>query len=261
MKKKLNGKTLVLTRSKDQCSELGSKLENLGADVLELPLIKILPYTDKETINDVFAELGSYEWIIFTSRNGVQHFFNIFFSKFKDIRCIGGLRIACVGQGTASEIEKLHLEVDFMPKEALSENLAEELIENQSLENTKVLVITGNLNRETIVETLEHKGNAIVDTLQVYETKTENLSNNLNAKIFREKGADAIIFSSSSAVKSFIEQVQSLKLEPNAKSPLICSIGPVTSQTIKEAGLKVSIEAKNHTIEGIVESILEQLGN
>ncbi len=258
-KNSLSGKKIVLTRNKEQSGELRSKLENLKAAVIELPLIKILPFNDEDETDDVFLELGSYEWIIFTSRNGVQNFFNLFFNKFKDIRCIGGLKIACIGPGTAAEVAKYHLEVDFIPREAESENLADELIESQSMDNTKVLVITGNLNRDVLVETLEEKGHAIVDTLQVYETQLEDLSHNKEAKIFREMGADVIIFLSSSAVTSFILQVKSLKLEPSAKHPLICSIGPLTSKTIRDAGLTVNVEAKNHTIDGIVDILLEKL--
>lgn len=258
--KSLNEKKIVLTRNKEQSSELRSKLEVLGAKVLELPLIKILPYNDTKAINEVLDEIGSYEWIIFTSRNGVHYFFNIFFNKFKDIRCIGGIKFACVGQGTAAEIEKYHLEVDFLPGEALSENLAEGLIETESMDNTKVLVITGNLNRDDLVETLDQKGHAIVDTLQVYETKLEDLADNVVAKTFREQGADAIVFSSSSAVNSFIQQVNSLKLEAKAKKPLICSIGPLTSKTIQDAGLTVNMEAKSHSVDGIINALLEKLG-
>lgn len=256
--KTLNGRQIVLTRSKERSTELRNKIEALGAEVLELPLIKIAPYCDPKSLDDVFTEIGSYEWIIFTSRNGVEHFFNFFFNRFKDIRCIGGLRIACVGNGTSSEIEKYHLEVDFMPKEATSEALANELIAHQELENTKILVITGNLNRDILVETLETKGQAIVDTLQVYETQLEDLSNSNDAKKFRQKGADAIVFASSSAVDSFVKQVNALQLTSKAQKPLTCSIGPITSQTMKLSGIPVDMEAKEHTVDGIVATLVER---
>lgn len=251
---------VVLTRSKEQSNELRTKIEALGATVIDLPLIKIAPYCDPVAIDEVFSEIGSYEWIIFTSRNGVHYFFDFFFHRFKDIRCIGGLKIACVGEGTAAEIEKYHLEVDFMPEEALSENLADGLIEDQSMDNTKVLVITGNLNRDTLVEVLETKGHAIVDTLMVYETKLENLADNIQAQTFRKEGADVIVFASSSAVNSFVQQAESLQIESKAKQPCICSIGPITSQAIRNAGLTVGVEAKNHTVDGIVEILLERFG-
>lgn len=254
----LQGRRIVLTRNREQSAELRSKIEALGAEVLELPLIKISPYCDPKALDDVFAEIGSYEWIIFTSRNGVQHFFDFFFKRFKDIRCIGGIRIACVGQGTAAEVEKYHLEVDFMPEEALSENLADGLMEYQDLDNTKVLVITGNLNRDTLVESLEKKGRAIVDTLKVYETELEDLSDSEDVKDFRQKGADVIVFASSSAVDSFVKQAKSLQLAPKAKKPLTCSIGPITSKTMKTIGVPMDIEAKEHTVDGIIAVLLNR---
>src|ERR1700751_2220614 len=94
----LSGKRIVLTRNKESSGSLRSKLEALGAKVIDLPLIKIVPYFDAEGIDEVLSEMGSYEWVIFTSRNGVHYFFNIFFNKFKDIRCIGGVKFACVGE-------------------------------------------------------------------------------------------------------------------------------------------------------------------
>jgi uroporphyrinogen III methyltransferase/synthase len=254
----LDGRKIVLTRNKEQSVELRNKLESLGAEVLELPLIKVSPYCDPKALDDVFTEIGSYEWIVFTSRNGVQYFFDFFFKRFKDIRCIGGLRIACVGQGTAAALETYHLEVDFMPEEALSENLADGLTEFQNLENTKILVITGNLNRDILVQTLETKGQAIVDTLKVYETHLEDLTNSQDVKNFRQKGADAIVFASSSAIDSFVKQAKNLQLTPKAKKPLTCSIGPITSKTMQAAGMPIDIEAKVHTIDGIITALLDR---
>lgn len=260
-KRSLIGRRVVLTRSKEQSHPLRTKLEDLGAEVLELPLITISPYCDPKALDDIFAEIGTYEWIIFTSRNGVQHFFNFFFKRFKDIRCIGGLRIACVGQGTATEVEKYHLEVDFIPEEALSENLAEGLIEYQVLDNTKLLVITGNLNRDTLVETLETKGRAIVDTLKVYETALTNLTDSDDAENFRQKGADVIVFASSSAVDSFVKQAKNLQLAHEAKKPLTCSMGPLTSKSMKAVGVPMDFEAKDHSVDGIVDTILDRFGS
>lgn len=259
-KRRLEGRRIVLTRNKEQSVELRSKVEALGAEVLELPLIKISPYCDPKALDDVFAEIGSYEWIVFTSRNGVQHFFNFFFKRFKDIRCIGGLRVACVGQGTAAEISKYHLEVDFMPEEALSESLAEGLIAHQDLDNTKILVITGNLNRDILVETLETKGRAIIDTLKVYETELEDLSSSEDVKDFRQKGADAVVFASSSAVDSFVKQAKDLQLGPKARKPLTCSIGPITSKTMQLIGIPMDMEAKDHTVDGVIAVLLERIG-
>lgn len=256
LKGTLKGKRIALTRSKDQCVELRGKIEAHGGEVIELPLIKVLPHCNPDTLDDVFNELGSYAWIIFTSRNGVSHFFDFFFKRFKDIRCIGGMKIACVGEGTAAEVEKYHLEVDFIPEEALAETLADGLIEFETLDSEKILVVTGNLNRDTLVKKLEGEGHAIVDTLQVYETEMTDLSQDVDAEGFREDGADAVVFASSSAVHSFVKQAGALQLGSKAKKPKTCSIGPATSQTMKEVGMPMDIEAKEHSLEGIVQALL-----
>lgn len=257
----LSGRRIVLTRNKEQSVELRGKIEALGGEVLELPLIKVSPYCDPKALDEIFSEIGSYEWIVFTSRNGVRHFFDFFFKRFKDIRCIGGLRVACVGEGTAAEVEKYHLEVDFVPKEAVAESLALGLIEYQNLDNIKMLVVTGNLNRDVLVETLEIKGRAIVDTLKVYETELEDLRDSEDVKNFRQKGADVIVFASSSAVDSFVKQAKELQLGSKAKKPLTCSIGPITSKTMQGVGIYVDMEAKEHTVDGIVASLLEHTGS
>lgn len=259
-KKRLRGKRVVLTRSKGQSEGLRSRLEALGAEVLELPLIKVSAYCDPAALDEVFSEMGTYEWIIFTSRNGVQHFFNFFFSRFKDIRCIGGIKIACVGPSTAAEVEKYHLEVDFMPEEALAENLGDGLMEFQDLDNTKVLVITGNLNGDGLVKRLATRGKAIVDSLQVYETELVDLSDSEDAKKFREQGADVVVFASSSAVDSFAQQAKNLQLAEGSKQPRSCSIGPQTSKTMQKVGMPVDLEAREHSVDGIVAVILEGLG-
>lgn len=257
----LQGKKIVLTRSKKQNRELRQKIESQGGEVLELPLIHVSPFHHKEVLEDVFAELGSYEWFVFTSVNGVKYFFELFFDHFKDVRSIGGARIACVGTSTALQIRKIHLQVDYIPQKATAENLAKGLLKLETLDNLKILVITGNLNSDALVKILTESGNAIVDTLQVYETKATDLKNNVTAKSFRESGADAIVFASSSAVDSFVKQAGFLKLEAKAKRPMSCSIGPSTSETMKKRGMPVDMEAAEASIEGILEVLRKGLGS
>lgn len=252
----LEGKTVVLTRTTTQNQVLKDKLKDLNASVIELPLVSIQQDTQPETLKDVWAEISSYEWIVFTSVNGVNYFFNYFFKQFKDIRCIGGMRIACVGAGTAKAVESFFLQVDLVPSEPNASALSKALIETNSLDSAKVLVITGNRNRETLVHTLEKEGNAIVDQCPVYRTELTDLSKNKDAKIFREKGADFIIFSSPSAVESFCKQAKSLQLSSNALHPKAVSIGPVTSDAMKTSGLPIPLEATDPSPSGIVAALL-----
>ena len=108
----LSGRRIVVTRALEQAGKLRHKLEEMGAEVLELPLIKIKPETSPEVMTETFAGLATYEWVIFNSTNGVRHFFDFFFKAFEDLRCLGPMRIAAIGDATAEELRKLHLQVD-----------------------------------------------------------------------------------------------------------------------------------------------------
>jgi uroporphyrinogen-III synthase len=256
--KSLYGRRVAVTRASDQASELGAMLAARGAEVIELPLIKVSKDISLDLLADVMLELGSYDWIVFTSANGVRYFFEEFRRVFDDIRSLGLLRIACVGDATARAIKAMHLKVECQPKEATAEMLADALIETGSLDSAKVLVITGNLNREVLVNKLE-AARAIVDQLQVYRTEMNDLSAEPAAADFRARGADAILFASSSAAQSYAEQTKAIRLATGAKRPLAGSIGPQTSETMKQNQIAVDFEAKTPSLEALIEALVKAL--
>ncbi len=255
-RKPLAGQRVAITRSRNQAGELKQRLESVGAEVLELPLIEVRPKMDSTTVTEVFAGLSSYEWIVFTSPNGVNYFFEIFFKAFKDIRSFGGMRVAAIGASTAREVQKQNIEVDLLPEESVSESLAEALIETGSLPSANVLVITGNQNRDVLARTLEQKGEAIVDTLQVYETIPTDLEQLPEAKDFREHGVDFITFTSSSTVHHFYKRKAEL-IPDGGIMPTTCSMGPITSKTLRSYNLPVDAEAKNQSLDGLLEAIID----
>jgi len=264
--KPLAGRRIAITRARDQAGELSQKLAALGAEVLELPLIKISQSIDKQELADVLLEFGSYDWIVFTSANGVRYFFQEFFRIFDDIRSLGLLRFAAIGAGTAREIEALRLKVECKPKLATGGALAEALIETGSLDNAKVLVITGNLNRDELVQKLE-AARAIVDRLQVYKTEQVRLEEKADEPEgavlanFRARGADCVLFASSSAVTSYADQAAALKLADGAKLPLFGSIGELTTQTLLQRGLPLAFEAREPSLDSLVDALTEKLGS
>ncbi len=255
----LRGRRVALTRAGHQNSELHARLAALGAEVLELPLIEVRKSVKNEDLAEVFPELGSYDWLVFTSTNGVRFFFEEFHRVFDDIRSLGLLRVACVGEATAKAVTALHLRVDCQPKTATAEALADELITTGSLDSAKVLVVTGNLNRDALVKRLEAEGRAIVDTLRVYETVKHDLAGDPVAADFRARGADAILFASSSAVQSFADQAKALQLAKDARRPLAGSIGPQTSETMKQTGVPVDFTAREPGLEALVEATVKAL--
>lgn len=254
----LFGRRVAVTRARDQASELAGLLTARGAEVIELPLIRVSKEISKNDLADAMLELGGYDWIVFTSPNGVRYFFEEFFRLFDDIRSLGLLRMACVGEGTAKLVKELHLKVECQPEVATADALADALIATGSLDSAKVLVITGNLNRDTLVTKLE-AAQAIVDRLQVYKTEQTDLSGDPAAADFRARGADAILFASSSAVQSFAAQAAALQLAKDARRPLSGSIGPQTSETMKQAGIPVDFTAKTPSLEALVEALVKRL--
>jgi uroporphyrinogen-III synthase len=254
----LSGRRIAVTRAREQASDLGAKVAALGAEVIELPLIHVSKEIDKHTLADVLAELGGYDWIVFTSANGVRFFFEEFHRIFDDVRALGMLRFACIGDATAKAIREQHIRVECQPKIATAEALADELIATGSLDSAKLLIITGNLNRDTLTTKLE-EARAIVDQLQVYKTEKTDLSGEPAAADFRARGADAILFASSSAVQSFVDQASALKLAKDAKRPLAGSIGPQTSETMKKSGMPIDFEAKTPSLDALVEALVKKL--
>src|SRR5690606_12463717 len=206
-------------------------------------------------------ELGMYDWIVFTSANGVRYFFEEFYKGFPDVRALGLLRFACVGKATACEVEKHRIRVECIPDTATGDSLADALIATGSLDSAKVIVVTGNLNRDKLVRKLE-AGGAIVDRLPLYRTSRTDLAADPVAADFRARGADAILFASSSAAQSFHDQSAELALEAGAKQPLVGSIGRQTSDTLVETGRPPDFEAERPSldalIDGLVDALIEQ---
>lgn len=256
--KPLQNKRVVVTRNRDRASELAHQLEQLGADVLELPLIEIVDRTDEAREQELLATVHQYRWLLFTSANGVDGFFRKFYKTHPDIRILGGVSIACIGTSTARAVRQHHLEVDFIPGKAVGEAFIESFLQQNSVEHETVLVVTGNLNREVIVDGL-NKARAIVDTLQVYNTLPTDLSRHPEARRFREQGADIVTFTASSTVDNFIRQAENLALAEAARKPLFASIGPVTSKRLREKGLPVDVEASESNLTSLVDAIVKRL--
>jgi uroporphyrinogen-III synthase len=254
----LAGRRIAVTRAREQSPELAAKLTALGAEVVELPLIQVSKQIEKDPLSDVMLELGGYDWIVFTSANGVRFFMEEFLRLFDDIRALGLLRFACIGDTTAAAIRAFHLKIECQPKVATAEALADDLVATGSLDSAKVLVIRGNLNRDVIVTKLE-EARAIVDCLQVYKTEKTDLSAEPAAADFRARGADAMLFASSSAVQSFVDQAGALTLGKDAKRPLAGSIGPQTSETMKKVGMPIDFTAKTPSLDSLVEALVKKI--
>lgn len=248
----LFGKRLVVTRTRDQAGELSKRLGDLGADVIELPTIRIDPPKDKREFAQLVADAHTYDWLVFTSPNGVKKFFDAFYATYQDARSLGGPRIAAIGPSTEAAIRDYRFTVDLLPeKNFVAEGLIE-AFKDQSIEHQKVLWIKAEETREIIQRDLTALG-AIVDCCVAYRTVPET-SDPLGAiKRLREQKTDLITFTSASTVENFF----ALGLDWPEGCAAAC-IGPVTGKAFaaqNQSGVPL-VEAQQHDIEGLVEAIV-----
>src|SRR5437764_4814331 len=248
-KRPLLGKRIVVTRTRKQASALSNKLRALGAHVIELPTIRIEPPSNLREFAELVQDAHMYDWIVFTSANGVEAFFDIFFKLYDDAREIGGGRIAAIGPATAQRVKDFHLHVDLQPKEFVAEDVVREFKKQGSIENLNILLVRAEKARDVLPKGLSGLG-AIVDEAFAYRNLPETRDPIGARQQLAKRGADLITFTSSSTVENFL----SLGL-PWPKGMQVASIGPITSQTARDNGLKVEVEAKRHDIDGLVEAI------
>jgi uroporphyrinogen III methyltransferase/synthase len=250
----LFGRRVVVTRTRQQAGVLSAKLRALGAEVTELPTIKVVPPENLMEFGELVRDSFQYDWVVFTSPNGVTAFFELFFKLYDDARSLGNARIAAIGPGTAKRVANFHLAVDLQPDESVAERLAEAFQRHESVENLKFLLVRAENARDVLPKRLTQLG-AIVDEAIAYRTVPETDDISGARKRFTEEGADLITFTSSSTVENFL----AMKL-PWPNGIKTASIGPITSATMRQAGLKVDVEAGKHDIDGLVEAILGLLG-
>jgi len=246
----LFGKKIVVTRAQEQAAELSDRLRALGADAVELPVISLEPPADPEPLDRAIEHLSSYSWLIFTSVNGVRFFLNRLDQSRHDLRSLKA-RICAIGPATRKAIEDLHLKVDLMPKEYVAESLIEAFA-SQNLSGQRILLPRAAVARDAIPQELAKLG-AQVDVVEAYRNVVPPKAQTGAREIFSaEKKPDWITFTSSSTVKNLLAIAGREVLE----GVRVASIGPVTSSTLCAHGLKVDAEAKQFTLDGLVEAIL-----
>jgi uroporphyrinogen-III synthase len=250
----LTGKRVVVTRSRGQAGKMSELLRAQGAVVLEVPTIRIAPPTETKDFTDALVELNSYDWIIFTSANGVTGFFDLFFKGFDDLRDIGGVRIAAVGPSTAEKLKELHLKVDVMPKEFIGVKVAEALAAYESIENLKILLARAEGANSDLPKKLEEMG-AIVDDVACYKTVPETEDVEGAASLLESSGADWVTFTSGSTVENFHARFNLPTLLSRYSGMKVASIGPETSKALAALGVKPHYEAREHTVDGLVRGL------
>jgi uroporphyrinogen III methyltransferase / synthase len=252
--RRLFGQRVVVTRAREQASVLSDLLAELGAEVIELPMIRIGPPKDRAALVEAMAGLNGYDWLIFTSANGVTEFFQYFFRAFQDLRDLGGARLAAVGPATAAKLQELHLQVDVVPAHHEAKAIAEALADHGSVENLRLLLLRAEVGTPDLPKLLEDLG-AIVDDVGVYETLPETKDLEGMGADLVAHGAEWLTFTSGSTVRRFDDRYGLASLLARFPQMRVASIGPETSQALRSLGVEPAVEAATQTMQGLAAAI------
>ena len=257
----LFGKRIVITRSREQAGELVDQLESLGAEPIEAPMIRVLPPDDYGALDAAVAAAGSYDWIIFTSVNGIDAFMRRVAAGSGDIRDLKGVKLVAVGPATAARLASHGLKVDLEPAESRAESIVQALRDLGNLGGKRILLPRADIAREVLPEELRKSG-ADVTEVTAYRTVLAEIEREGDPDIYRmllEKRVDIVTFTSASTVKNF---VQIFGAEPAAdllNATTVASIGPVTAEAAEQYGIKTAIMPKEYTIPALVGAIVDHV--
>jgi len=256
----LEGKNILVTRAVEQSSKFTELLQKQGANVMEMPALEITPPSSWSDLDQAISTISEFQWLILTSANGVNYFFDRLTALGKDARILAGVKIAVVGRKTADVLRQRHLKPDFIPPEYVADSLVTNFPE--ALTNQKILfprVETG--GREVLVNELSTQEVQVIE-VAAYQSKCPENIDQTTWQALQEKEIDIITFASSKTVSNFYQLIQQQLSSPDAIQSLLenvclASIGPQTSKTCQELLGRVDLEAKEYTLEGLTRAIIE----
>ncbi|CAB5098010.1 Uroporphyrinogen-III methyltransferase (EC / Uroporphyrinogen-III synthase (EC [Olavius algarvensis associated proteobacterium Delta 3] len=255
----LLGKRIVVTRARQQASDVVQRLSEMGAAVLECPTIEIVPPSDWSDLDRAIARLSDYQWIVFTSVNGVGYFFKRLFELGKDVRSLGHFHTAAIGPATAARLGEFGLTTDIIPESYRAESVIA-AFEKEDVNGQRILLPRAAEARPILPAELAKMG-AAVDEITVYQTRAvEDEAGQLAAELDAGR-VDMVTFTSSSTVRNFKALIPEDRFSSLMEHVIVASIGPITSDTAKELGFDVHIEAKHFTIPGLIDAILDYYTN
>lgn len=250
----LMGQCIVVTRAREQASDLVKRLSDLGAECLECPTIKVSPPQDVKPLDQAMENLSSYDWLIFTSVNGVNFFFERLFQKNKDVRALKDIHTAVIGPATEKRLFDFGLKSDIVPESYRAESVVKAFA-GKDVTGRKILLPRAKEARPVLPLELKKMG-AVVDEVTAYCTHAVKDNTDVLSARLKERSIDMITFTSSSTVKNFRALFPNEDLKDLMRGVTIASIGPVTADTARDLGFDVHIIAESYTIPGLCQAIL-----
>jgi uroporphyrinogen III methyltransferase/synthase len=254
-KKSLAGKRILITRAREQSGGFAAQLKKRGAEVIEFPTIEMVPPLHWGEVDRAIDRLKSYDWIIFTSANGVDFFWQRLSERSEPPRLPSSLKVCAIGPATADRLKKKRVSVRYIPKEYIAESILEGF-EKMFIKGKRILLARAKKARDILPKELRKMG-AEVEVVAVYRTVKPRGGSKKLKKLLAEGRIDVIAFTSSSTVNHFAELLKTENLKKLLKGVTIACIGPVTARTAKEWGWKVQIQPKQYTIPDLSRAIAD----
>jgi uroporphyrinogen III methyltransferase / synthase len=251
----LTGKRIVVTRARSQASSLVQRIEKLGGEVIEFPTIEIRPPESYAALDAAIANIRTYDWLLFTSVNGVEQFLFRLQSLSKSMTELEGIKVGAIGPETAKRLEGSGIKDCIVPRQYQAEGMLEALTP-QMMRGKRVLIPRAAKARDALPETLRRWG-AAVDVIEAYRTGLPGADSSALNRVLQANGADMITFTSSSTVVNFVQLFQGQNLEALLAGIAIACIGPITKKTIEEMGGRADVVAQEFTIPGLVRAIVD----
>jgi uroporphyrinogen III methyltransferase / synthase len=255
----LFGKRVLVTRSREQAGELVDLLEDLGAEPIEAPSIRIVPPADYAPLDAAVAEAGRYDWIVFTSANGVEWFMRRLLAGPDDVRSLKGPRLCAIGPATADRLARYGIKVDLMPVEYRAEAILDALGSAADLAGARVLLPRADIAREMLAEELRRAG-AEVTEVAAYRTIRETLSRAEDPDIYKmllEGEIDVVMFTSASTVRNFAEGLGEEQAADLLRQTVVACIGPVTAEAAERLDIHTRVIPSDYTIPALVQAIVD----
>lgn len=259
----LFGRRVLVTRPREQAAELVDQLVAMGAEAIEAPMIRIEPPHDVGPLLEAAhaSTTGAFDWIVFTSGNGVEAFMTALLDGSRDLRALGGVRVCAVGTGTAERLARYGLKVDLIPKEFRADAVAAAIAEVSALPRTRVLIPRGDIGRDVVADELRAGGAAVTDVI-AYRTVLEDEQREGAPDIYRlllDGTIDVVTFTSASAVRNFVKIYGEDQAADLLKHTIVAAIGPVTADAASQLGIEVRVQPATYTVKALVTAITEHV--
>jgi uroporphyrinogen III methyltransferase/synthase len=251
----LKGKRILITRARSQALSLAQSIESLGGEVVEFPTIEIKPPARYESLDEAIKQITSYDWLIFTSVNGVDQFLNRFEKLGKSVADLVAIEVGAIGPETAKRLTAAQIRLSLVPKQYQAEGILVELL-SKNLFGKRVLIPRAAKARDILPETLRQRG-ARVDVVEAYQTVLPQTDVAAVQKLLRDGKIDVITFTSSSTATNFAAMLHDQDLPRLLSRVVIACIGPITKKTVEDLGMRPQIVSEEFTIPGLVNAIVD----